>query len=346
MLRLYEPITHDIFKLHTLLEHLVCNVWCEACNDICDDKLQNEFKAIYNYSYSVKKGIKLKDEVERIYEIFKGLTAEEKNITKQAFTRNNSIEALCNGNLPIYLNELPDVVKDDIKPLFKWCYEFLLNKVKVAGDKMDYYRKLIDLNSFDDCPCCGLTIFESFESKYREAYDHYLPKSKYPFASVNFQNLVPLCYKCNSDRKKSKDPIQDNRLVFYPFSREKHSIDIITDFTIDIHYENINQDIHPKLHDLKITFKGNIQKIETWKWLFDIEERYCSEIKKIAKKFLWKIKRRHMSFQKLKPDWTFINTIDYLIDDYKHDYYDDKKFLKIAFLMSIKNDDAFLETYT
>ena len=338
MLRLYDPIQHDIFTLHTLLEHLVCSVWCEACDDICDDKLQDQFKAIYNYS--VKKGVTLKGEVERIYEVFKGLTPEEKNITKQAFATNNSIETLCDGGLPIYLDELPDVVKDDIKPLFKWCYESLLNKGKVAGDKMDYYKKLIKHNSFDVCPCCGLIDFESFESKYREAYDHYLPKSEYPFASVNFENLVPLCYKCNSDRKKAKDPIEEDRIVFYPFSKEDHSIDISSNFTLSSNDENLDAE----LNNFSLGFNGETQKIDTWKWLFDIEERYENQMKGFAKTFLTKINRRHKKFQELKAEWTFLNTIDYLIEDYEFDYYDDKKFLKIAFLKAIKNDEAFLQT--
>lgn len=338
MLRLYTPITHDIFALNSLLEHLVCNVWCEACDDLCDDKLQDEFKNIYNYS--VKKEVTLKDEVERIYEVFKGLTEEQKNITKQSFTTNNSIEILCNGGVPIYLNQLPNVVDSDIKPLFKWCYETLLNKKKIAGDKMDYYKTLIKHNDFVTCPCCGLIDFESFESKYREAYDHYLPKSKYPFASVNFQNLVPLCYKCNSDRKKAKDPIENDRIVFYPFSSEEHAIEIASNFVLGVNEERLDIE----LNDFEINFTGDAPKIETWNWLFDIEERYGNQIKGFAKTFLIKIKRRHKKFLKLKAGWTFVDTLDELIEDYEFDYYDDKKFLKIAFLKALKNDEAYIQT--
>jgi hypothetical protein len=51
MLRLYTPIQHDIFTLHLLLEKVVCDVWCTACNIPCDDKLEQNFKDIYHYSY-------------------------------------------------------------------------------------------------------------------------------------------------------------------------------------------------------------------------------------------------------------------------------------------------------
>jgi hypothetical protein len=142
MLRLYTPIQHDIFTLHTLLEKVVCEVWCTACNESCDSKLEQAFKDIYHYSYKSTPKVKktLNDEVERIYNIFKGLTPEIKAQVKEAFKTNNNIESLCNGTSPIYLTALPNVVENDIKPLFKWCYEELLEKGKVAGDKMDYYH--------------------------------------------------------------------------------------------------------------------------------------------------------------------------------------------------------------
>ncbi|KAF2518830.1 HNH endonuclease [Flavobacterium salilacus subsp. salilacus] len=338
MLRLYRPIEHDIFKLHTILEHLVCNVWCEACDEACDSKLQNEFKALY--VYSVKKGVTLKNEVERIYKIFQVIPIEDRALIKKAFEKNNDIERLCNGEIPIYLNELNDVISNDIKPLFKWCYEVLLNKEKVVGDKMDYYKALIKHNNFHVCPCCGLIDIESFESKYREAFDHYLPKSKYPFASVNFRNLVPLCYKCNSDRKKARDPIENERVVFYPFSQEDHSIEICSEFLLS----NNDETLETELEDFKIDFIGNSDKIDTWKWLFDIEERYGSQMKRFATSFLGHIRRLHNQFVSLNPNWTYLETIDFLINDYKNDYFDDKKFLKIAFLKAVKKDNAFLQT--
>jgi len=339
MLRLYEPIEHNIFTLQSLIEHLVCNVWCEACDDICDDKLEDRFKVIYNYT--IKENVTLRSDVERIYNIFKTLKSEEKELVKKSFVVNNSIEALCNKDIfPVHLDELHSVVATDIKPLFKWLYESLLDKSKVAGDKMEYYQSLIRHNDFQTCPCCGLIDFESFESKYREAYDHYLPKSKYPFASVNFQNLVPLCYKCNSDRKKAKDPIEGDRVVFYPFSKEEHSIVINSDFSLSINLLTLEAE----LQNLVINFIGDADKIKTWNWLFDIEERYNSQIRGFVKTFLNQIKRQHRQFAILNPDWTYLQTLDYFISDYKYDYYDDKKFLKIAVLEGVKKDDAFIQS--
>lgn len=55
------------------------------------------------------------------------------------------------------------------------------------------------------------------------------------------------------------------------------------------------------------------------------------------------IKRRHERFQKSDNTWTYLNMLDELIEDYEFDYYDYKKFLKIAFLKAKKNDVSFIK---
>lgn len=336
MLRLYKPLKdHEIFKLQTMLEHLVCSVWCEACNDDCSSKLNKDFKEIYD-SYDW-----LKTEVDAIYELCKKLKPKEKQAIKDAFALNNEIEKLCNGeSVPKYLDELPDVVKDKMKPLLVDFYETLLERKKVPGTKQDYYQKLIDENDLRYCPCCGLSYFESEDSKYREAFDHYLPKAHYPFLSVNFKNLVPLCHKCNSDRKGDKDPIENNKTAFYPFSNaNSHTIQIslIIDKTKDLR--------KLERQDLQINLIGDSEKIETWDRLFDVKERYNDTTRGLLKDHLKKIKRRHKIFTENKVDWTYSNTLDELIADYENDKYEDFKFLRIPLMEELKNCSQLIDVY-
>lgn len=343
MLRLYKPIIkHDIFKLHSVLENLVCNVWCEACNDICDDKLHADFKAIYHYAYkSTKANPKtLKDDVERIYELFKGLTRNEKDNVKTAFITNNNIEALCDGSPPVYLADLPDVVTNDIKPLFKWCYETLLDQGKVVGDKMKYYNELIESNKYDTCPCCGIIPIESADSICREDFDHYLPKSKYPFASVNFLNLVPLCNKCNRDRKKAKDPIENDRVVFYPFSNEEHSILINYSYSVDL--EIVKTNINAKLNHLTINYTGEANKIATWDWLFGISTRYNDILNTKAQGWLRELVNRYYRNKKLAHGLSLQEIIQHHIEDYEENKFSELKFLKIAFLQALLQEKSFI----
>lgn len=334
MLRLYKPIEHDIFKLHEMLEHLVCSVWCEACEDACETKLNADFKAFYDKYDWVKK------EVNAVYEKCKSLNDTEKKAIKDAFETNNKIEELCNGTKPVYLDALPVQVKDDIKPLLVEFYETLLEKAKVPGTKKDYYEKLITGNKFQYCPGCGLIDFEHEDSIYREAFDHYLPKSKYPFASVNFHNLVPLCYKCNSIRKRTKDPIEKDRKAFYPFANGDH--DIIITLEIDK-----TKDID-KLEraDLTVNLTGDADKIETWDWLFDISERYNDKVRSRIKTNLRELKKRYRQQKKDNPALTFTEIINREIELYEDDKYSDWKFLKIPLLNELKQRTDLIEVLT
>jgi hypothetical protein len=335
MLRLYKAITHDIFKLQTMLNNLVCNVWCNAEFGIsCESKLDIEFKEIYlSYPW-------LKDKVDEIYHECIFLKKNEMVLIIKAFEDNNKIEELCNGTTqPIYLNKLPSIVESKMKPLLVDFYEDLLERAKVPGTKKDYYEKLVDENEFQDCPCCGLTYFEPKDSDNREAFDHYLPKAHYPFASVNFQNLVPLCYKCNSDRKKAKDPIENGKKAYFPFSNSKHQIDI--KITIDQ-----TKDLGKlEREDLKVEFNDNKDKLETWERLFEINERYNDTSRGIIKSLLRKIKRRHKDFKGRKTKWSYIDSLDKLILDYENDKFDDKKFLKIPIMKELKNFPSLIEVY-
>jgi hypothetical protein len=58
------------------------------------------------------------------------------------------------------------------------------------------------------------------EKQWRASYDHYLPKKHYPFLSVDFNNLIPCCQKCNEKAKGEKDILEPegNRVVaFNPY---------------------------------------------------------------------------------------------------------------------------------
>lgn len=334
MLRLYKPIKHDIFKLQDMLEHLVCSVWCEADENSCRDKLTKEFRDLYD-SYEW-----LKNQVDEIYQLFEGLTPFEKINIKHAFVTNNSIEELCNGSLkPIHLKDLPNIIESKVKPLLVDFYETLLERAKVPGTKKEYYEKLIKYNDYKYCPCCGLIDFEYVDSSYREAFDHYLPKSEYPFASVNFKNLVPLCHKCNSDRKGHKDPLKVGKVAFYPFCMNPHNITISLKIDETKPLDKLNR------KDLILKLDGENDKISTWNKLFDIEERYNDITRREIKSHLRKVKRRHADYAEGRAKWSYVDTLNKLILDYEYDKYEDKKFLKIPLMEALKSCSYLIDVY-
>lgn len=347
MLRLYRPIElHEIYSLHETIRHLVLDVWASDDPRSCSSKMNDSLRNLCGYSY--KKGISFGKEIVRINIKFSEITDPAQiQAIRDAFDQSEIISELCNRTVdPILLDDLDSVVENDIKPLFKWCYEYLLDTAKVAGDKHLYYKELIELNDFKYCPCCGLIDFEDPipENEVREAYDHYFPKSEYPFFSVNFKNLVPLCYKCNSERKKAKNPIEDTRQAFYPFSSNPndHSIDISAELELDIDHSSEAVIVNSTI---QLEGEGLENKIETWDWLFDIKERYSSKLQRNSKSFLRDLKGRHRNNKRKDPSSTYEGMLQEEKELFQEDIYDDWKFLKIAAIDHLIADDEFLEVY-
>lgn len=68
------------------------------------------------------------------------------------------------------------------------------------------------------CPYCNRLFTDTIEDGgVRPQYDHYFPKSKYPYLSISMYNLVPCCSLCNS-KKGSTDTYLNS--FIYPFEDE------------------------------------------------------------------------------------------------------------------------------
>lgn len=123
---------------------------------------------------------------------------------------------------------------------------------------------------------------------YTSRREAYLPKETYPFNSVNFRNLAPMCHQCNSSNKFRQDPLfrqpgkhgcqapaRMRRKAFYPYTRDK----------IDINIEVVllSNDISNLRHDqidLKISSVDHPEEVQTWTEVFNIEERYKDIMRK------------------------------------------------------------------
>lgn len=349
MLRTYKLIDNDpIFTLHKFAEHLVCDIWCEADEKNCIEKIDKAYEPILSYKW-------LRDGILEIYSLCESLPLFSRKRIKYAFRRNNDIEGLCNGKRPVYFYQLPKVVEENMKPLFIRFYEELLERSKVGGDKLEFYSALYKTNRFKFCNCCGYMPFDTGMLERREAYDHYLPKSNYPFSSVNFKNLVPLCYKCNSDRKRDKDPIKNGRKAFYPYRDASIKIDISTTLGenfIRSLYETIvnNTDEDtlepPTIKDISIKLIAEEQEqVVTWDDLFQIKNRFSERTGQFSFGHLYKMKRRFEHERNKDANWTFIQTLDYHISDYEKDKYVDEKYLKIPFMVAIKTCESLIKVY-
>jgi len=335
MLKAYKPLdNHSIFIYQQHVEHLVCNVWCKAEDGVnCQNLLTEEFEKIYLKRDWVKAG------VDDIYNLCKPLLPNEREAIKEAFFINNDIDSFCEGKeKPRELDALPAVVESKMKPLLVKFYSDLIS----AREKLSYYNNLIKHNgNFKFCICCGLTPVESAESHYREDNDHYLPKAEYPFASVNFNNLPPLCSKCNKKCKSTKNPFENGRKSFYAFTPLDNEFEI----TISITATDATSYLALKEKEVSLTFNNDADKVETWHWLFQINTRYNEEVRQFSKTELRTLANRFKRNEERKKGETYEQILNDAIDDYEIDKYDDRKFLKKSFLREMLNKPDWMEVY-
>lgn len=100
------------------------------------------------------------------------------------------------------------VVGDDVKTKFETLYK------KFCARK--FGKKWAQAIGVTICPYCNRSyIFTSSKNGTRPQYDHYFPKSKYPYLALSMYNLIPCCAVCNGlkhDKNTHETPI------IYPYT--------------------------------------------------------------------------------------------------------------------------------
>lgn len=294
MLFSYTYVPHKMEKMQEFIDFIFFEVWCKAASSgpfglsLFDAKteLREVMEAFY---YSDSKGADFfYSHVERIYDLFVPLTATQVDQFKSWYRGNNDLEKVCSKNPTAEIaryEDIPAVYKDltdQLGTFFKGLYsKSLLDLAELRakiGDINDHYKSFVTINTAGICPFCGIGTLLGINNSKREAYDHYLPKALYPFNSINFRNLVPACHHCNSSYKTSKDPAHTpkdpagkvhRRAMFYPYATATDVIQIV----ITLKHADIKK-LRPA--DITITFGpvGLTEKLETWKDVYGIDERY------------------------------------------------------------------------
>ncbi|AQG80596.1 hypothetical protein [Spirosoma montaniterrae] len=262
---------------------------------------------------------------ETIVPTYHQLTNAEQALVQEAFRNNNDIETICQcGCHPYKYNDLPSGIREPLKDLFMSLWEDYsqFKKVNSAyGTVKNHFDMFVSHNHQDAllCPFCGINILQPSEGLYRDAYDHFIPKAVYPFNSVNFKNLLPICYVCNSNAKRAKDvPFDDTgaqRAITYPYKNQP-------DRYVEAHiqYESAyDQSDQTLLSDTKtlwhvtLTESGSYTpEMDSWNAIYCIRKRYQDHIGQFERQW-WKEmtkrykRRRHTTFDDFKAD---------ILDDY------------------------------
>jgi hypothetical protein len=224
MLFSLKYVSHSVENLHEYIKHTIQEVCCKPNGTFSVNKLHPDFQAIVE-AVSKNKNDYLKKPIEDIYNICLTLDVTQLQLISNAFSINNAIEDLCEGRLKPFLYEDIEKISVPLSEMLKQFCKDLFNHVlklksysSTNGEIDEHYDKFMIENSIGVCPFCGLSDLKSDILSKRDAYDHYLPKNNYPFNTVNFKNLIPVCNTCNSSYKLVNDPIaKGNRTAFYPF---------------------------------------------------------------------------------------------------------------------------------
>ena len=210
MLFNYEYVKYDIDAFQTYLEHLVKAVWCQAAGEFSVDMLHSDLRAIVLEIFNIEDNVpagKVKTDwlygpIHRIFELFKTLSVAQRQQVAVWYDNNNDIEALCGADpakVPVTYNDLHGIHAELSEQLQAFCVSLFENVLQLSqvqkriGSIDDHWRVFSAINRQAKCPYCGCTDLMSVYHDRREAYDHFLPKSIYPFNSVNFHNLAPVC---------------------------------------------------------------------------------------------------------------------------------------------------------
>ena len=235
------------------------------------------------------KKLKMGKQLGDLYKLFQRVSPEQMDMLQTAFINNNQIEKLCR-------NEINPLRFDDLEKEYEGDDEWntLLNEIKTFC--VDMYSKYVYLKAFEDtygtmdayykalvkndsmCHCCGIGSVLTKYNTPRDAFDHYLPKSKYPFISLNFRNLVPTCPHCNSSYKHEIDTLYDKKgeeekrvKAFFPFGNDNH-ISVKISLAKQYDKENVED------CGMKISFscEGKDEELQTWRRVYKIDEQYSA----------------------------------------------------------------------
>lgn len=296
MWKQYLYIEHDIQKVESFVSYIFQDIMFHAYEHK-GDKLADVVNEDTKKLLDEIKDCKIETQLKTLYDLFKKLDEEQVKVLQTAFVNNNQIDKICNKELePFRFKDLKKKFKgnqewnDLLEELKKFCTDMYTEHFKLKpfearyGTMKAYYDSLVKNDAM--CHCCGIETILTEDNIPRDAFDHYLAKSIYPFISLNFHNLIPTCPHCNSSYKKEKDTLYEEKgktekrvKAFLPFRTGPEENQII----VKIQFSHPYNMTHVKDCGMKLEFicKGKEEQVQTWKRVYGIEEKYtafCYEI--------------------------------------------------------------------
>ncbi|HEY2560915.1 MAG TPA: hypothetical protein VGI48_14515 [Caldimonas sp.] len=196
--------------------------------------------------------------------------AERESVLDALETQNKIPELLARQSDCLELADLPQDVRQPVKALFTFGFD-LLTPFEI---RQRQYQALCDVIPVRVCPFCGCEGLDAPGAP-QEDLDHYIPRSKYPFAAANLRNLAPMGGRCNSAYKKTQDPLRratgERRLAFDPYDTAGLTISVDNSLVDEL-------TAGPVIPDWVIEFLPAGEAVDTWDEIFHIRERWRRDV--------------------------------------------------------------------
>lgn len=290
MLYFYKSIPkHQMENMHTYMHHFFEQLFAEK-SVVYDQAvhIHSDFRNIIN-----KYNDKIENRLKIVYTNYMALDSLDKQIVQNAYNNNNDIEGICNNIVrPYKYNELPLAIQSILIELYGSegvLYKMLTSKnayttiKKRCGSLKSHFETFRAENKISVCPFCGMENLITEHEHGKNEYDHYLSKGDYPFCSINFKNLAPICDYCNKAENKGQKDIpfvsklkpQIQEELFYPYSTAYPDHEIT--LTINSKSTDLNN-IENWTLTIDCTPAKNYRKKCRWVEIFNIESRYKGKI--------------------------------------------------------------------
>lgn len=232
-------------------------------------KWPNIFPDAYRERLSGRKGLAKRLAV--YTKAIKSLSSADRELVLQALSTQNRISELLSRQCDCMdLEELPMASREPIKNLFTFAFGLLTD----YGVRQRQYKALCETIPARICPFCGCEGLDAPGAP-QEDLDHYIPRSKYPFAAANLRNLAPMGGRCNASYKHMQDPLRGTdgrrRIACDPYLTDGISISLNNSIVDDFAVDRI-------ISEWVIDFQPTNEAIESWEEIFHIRERWKRDI--------------------------------------------------------------------
>lgn len=221
------------------------------------------------YRSRLRRRTGLRDRLYAYSDAFANLQTSDRQAVRKAFCGQNRIRRLLAGNCNCStLDQLPVGVRNALLDLSDEAFRLLSE----FGIRDQQYSTIYNNLGHKVCPFCGLEYFDAPGAP-RENLDHFLPRSRYPFAGANAKNLVPMGSRCNSAYKGTIDVLWDGptrRRAFFPYQNSGVAVSLVNSQPF-----GGKQDDHPKWH---VSFNPPSAEVQTWDSVFKVRERYVRDV--------------------------------------------------------------------